>query len=454
MTLTSTNPATGEQLQTYEETSDSGIEAALQASADAFRAHRAASFSERSRPMQAAADILDAEKESFAALMTSEMGKPIAQARAEIGKCAAACRYFAENSEQMLRDETRQSEKGDSFIRYLPIGPILAVMPWNFPFWQVFRFAAPNLMAGNTGILKHASNVSGCALAIADVLRRAGFEEGVFQTLLIPSGRVEPILRDDRVRGATLTGSEKAGAAVARIAGEEIKKTVLELGGSDAFIVMPSADIDKAVEVGVTARIQNNGQSCIAAKRFIVHADIYDEYRDRFAHRMRDLKVGDPTADDTDIGPLVDANAVATIEKQVQQTISHGGRRVFGAERVDGPGAYFSPGVIEEIPKGSPAYDDELFAPVALFFRTASLDEAVTLANGHRYGLGSSFWSNDRDEIEQAINTLDAGSTYVNQMVASDQRLPFGGVKKSGYGRELADEGLKEFLNAKTVAIT
>lgn len=454
MTLASINPTTGETIRTYQETSDADVESALAASHQAFLAHRADKYATRAKHMQAAADILDADKEKFAALMTSEMGKPIAQARAEIDKCASACRYFAEHTEAMLHDHPVKTDKGDSFIRYLPLGPILAVMPWNFPFWQVFRFAAPNLMAGNTGVLKHASNVSGCALAIADVLKRAGFEDGVFQTLLISSKRVEPILRDDRVRAATLTGSEKAGAAVAKVAGEEIKKTVLELGGSDAFIVMPSADLDKAAEIGVKARIQNNGQSCIAAKRFIVHADIYQEYKDRFVDKLMSLKVGDPAKDDTDIGPLVNADAVETLARQVQDSVSGGARRVCGAEAMEGEGAFFKPGLLEDIPRESPAYKDELFGPVALFFEVSSLDDAVTLANDHRYGLGSSFWSQDKEEIQTAINTLDAGSTFVNQMVASDQRLPFGGAKKSGYGRELAAEGLKEFLNTKTVAIS
>ncbi len=454
MPLTSTNPATGETIKTYEEITDSELENALARSHDTFLRHRKHGFDKRTERMQAAADILEAETEDFAQLMTAEMGKPIAQARAEIGKCAAACRFYAENAEEMLRDEKRASDKEGSFIRYLPIGPVLAVMPWNFPFWQVFRFAAPNLMGGNTGILKHASNVSGCALAIADIFKRAGFEDGAFQTILTSSGRIERILRDDRVRAATLTGSEKAGAAVAKIAGEEIKKTVLELGGSDAFIVMPSADIDKAVEVGVTARIQNNGQSCIAAKRFIVHADIYDQYRDKYVERMSALKVGDPTDENNDIGPLVNTDAVETLARQVDETVSAGGKRATGAKPLDRTGAFFEPGVLENIPKDSPAYTDELFGPVALMFKVGSLDEAITLANDHRYGLGSSFWSSDKAEIEQAINTLDAGATFVNQMVASAQSLPFGGAKKSGYGRELASEGLKEFLNTKTVAIS
>lgn len=454
MSMKSVNPATGETLQTYEAASDQDVAAAIGRSHDAFLKHRASAFAERSARMHAAADILDSKKESFAQLMTAEMGKPIVQARAEIDKCASACRFFADRTEDMLRDEQRPSDKQGSFVRYLPIGPVLAVMPWNFPFWQVFRFAAPNLMAGNTGILKHASNVSGCALAIHDVFKAAGFEDGVFQTLLIPSVKVEGLLRDDRVRAATLTGSEKAGAAVARIAGEEIKKTVLELGGSDAFIVMPSADIDKAVEVGATARIQNNGQSCIAAKRFIVHADIYESFRAKFAERMSALRVGDPTDEANDIGPLVNQDAVDELERQVEETVAAGGRRVCGAERIDGTGAYFRPGVLEAIPEGSPAFSDELFGPVGLLFSVGSLDEAIELANDHRYGLGSSFWSSDEAEIQQAINTLDAGSTFVNQMVASDQQLPFGGVKKSGYGRELAADGLKEFLNVKTVAIS
>jgi len=453
MTLTSVNPATGETIKTHKEHSGAEIDAALDRAAHYSRAVRRADFATRAERMRRAADLLDSERDAFAKLMTAEMGKTIAASRAEAEKCAWVCRYYADNAEAFLADETIETDKARSFVRSLPLGPVLAVMPWNFPFWQVMRFAAPALMAGNAGLLKHASNVSGCALAIEDLFRRAGFEDGAFQTLLIGSARVESVLRDQRVMAATLTGSEGAGSAVARVAGAEIKKTVLELGGSDAFLVMPSADLDKAAEIGVKARTINNGQSCIAAKRFIVHAEIYDDYRDRFLERLQALTVGDPMREETDIGPLVSEKAREEVNGQVFDSVGDGAVRAWGAEMMEGPGAFYRPGLLENIPRGCPAWEEEVFAPVALFFRAESFDRAVDLANDHRYGLSSAIWTEDASEQEAAIERLEAGATFINDMTASDPRLPFGGIKKSGYGRELARDGIREFVNRKTVAV-
>lgn len=451
-TLKSVNPATGEPLSEHAEHTDAEIEAALGRAQKAFTANRSQSFDERAKRMHAVADILEDRKDKYAHLMTAEMGKPIKQGRAEIEKCALTCRFYADKAEAFMADE-QIGDDGAQYVRHLPIGPVLAVMPWNFPFWQVVRFAAPNLMAGNTGVLKHAGNVTGCALALHDLFSEAGFAEGSFETLKINSKRVEKIIRDDRIRAVTLTGSEKAGSSVAAIAGEVIKKTVLELGGSDAFIVMPSADLEAAAKVGVDARLTNSGQSCIAAKRFIVHADIYDAYRDAFIAELERQKVGDPTRDETDVGPLVSAEACETLKGQISKTVSMGARRVTGARPKDGVGAFFEPGLLEDIPANSPGAIDEFFGPVALFTRVRSLTEAIDYANDHRYGLGSAIFTNDASEIEAAVNGLDAGSTAVNQKVASTPELPFGGVKASGYGRELARDGILEFTNRKAVSV-
>ncbi|PWE17668.1 NADP-dependent succinic semialdehyde dehydrogenase [Marinicauda salina] len=452
MTIRSINPATGEELETFEAHDEAEIDSALARAERAIRRLGEYGLDGRAERLIRAADILESEAEAFGRMMTAEMGKPLAQAKAEAEKCAWACRHYAETGADMLADEPIEAgDKGRAFVRRLPLGPIFAIMPWNFPFWQVFRFAAPNLMAGNPGVLKHASNVPRCALAIEQVLHRAGFEAGCFQSLLIGSDLAGDVIADDRIRGVTLTGSEKAGAAVARQAGAAIKPTVLELGGSDAFIVMPSADLDEAVETGVAARIQNNGQSCIAAKRFIVHEDVYTEFRDRFVAALEAKIVGDPMHADTDIGPLVDETAAETLMGQVDDTVKAGGKAVLAPEK--GRLSFVTPGVLEQIPPASPGYREELFGPVALMFKAADLDAAIRLANDHAYGLGSSLWSSDEAEIEAAASRLEAGSTYVNQMVASDPRLPFGGVKKSGYGRELAREGLFAFTNAKTIAI-
>ncbi|MGJ3233103.1 MAG: NAD-dependent succinate-semialdehyde dehydrogenase [Oceanicaulis sp.] len=451
--ITVTNPATGEQIAEYDKHGEGDVEAALEAAFEGFQTLWRAGFDSRARRLLKAAELLDAEKDDHAKLMVTEMGKPIAQARAEIDKCALACRFYAENGEAFLADEKLDApEKGRCFIRRLPLGPIFAVMPWNFPFWQVFRFAAPNLMAGNPGILKHSSNTPGCALAIEDVLKRAGFEDGAWSSLLIGSDLSSKVIADSRVRGVTLTGSEGAGSKVAEQAGKAILPSVMELGGSDPFIVMPSADLDEAAKIGVKARVQNNGQSCIAAKRFIVHEQVYEQYRDKFVEHMKALKVGDPMDDDTDVGPLADTKAADTLMDQVAATADGGADSPLPPKR--GEHAFVHPGVLEAIPKGTPGYDDEMFGPVALFFSARDLNAAVGIANDHRYGLGASFWSRDEQEIEHAASTIEAGSTYVNQMVASDPRLPFGGVKKSGYGRELARDGMLEFTNAKTVAVT
>lgn len=451
--LRSVNPATEEVLAEYDQHDANHIDDALNRALSAFERNRSLGFRERAAKMATAADILVNEKDRFARLATSEMGKPLAAAVAEVEKCALACRHYAEQAEAYLTGREIETNADRSFVRYLPIGPVLAVMPWNFPFWQVFRFAAPALMAGNVGLLKHASNVPGTAQAIEDVFIRAGFDAGEFQTLLIGSGPVEKIIADPRVRAVTLTGSERAGAKVAAAAGAAIKKTVLELGGSDPFIVMPSCDLAETVKQAVTARTQNAGQSCIAAKRFLVHADVYDDFADGFAKAMAALAVGDPMEEGTDIGPLAMPQIRDDLVDQVETTVSKGARKLTGAEPVNGKGYYYRPGVLTDIPADSPGYGEELFGPVALLFRVGGLDEAIAIANDTRFGLGSSIWTEDEDEMEQAIDRLEAGATHVNSIVASDPRMPFGGVKSSGYGRELSAEGIREFVNVKTVAI-
>jgi succinate-semialdehyde dehydrogenase/glutarate-semialdehyde dehydrogenase len=403
--------------------------------------------------MMRVAEILEEEKDECAHLMTLEMGKPLKAAVAETLKCATGCRYYAENAEKFLADKIVQTDAKRSFIRYLPIGPILAIMPWNFPFWQVFRFVAPALMAGNVGLLKHASNVPQCALKIEEIVRRAGFAEGVFQTLLIGAGQVDNILNDRRVVAATLTGSEQAGIEVGISAARRIKKVVLELGGSDPFIVMPSADLEAAVATAVDARVQNNGQSCIAAKRFIVSEKIADEFERKFVMRMRDLRVGDPFDENTQLGPLANADAVASLDADVRKTIAAGARALTGGHPLDRPGNFYAPTVLVDIPKGSPAYKEEFFGPVASIFRVANVDQAIQIANDSRFGLGASAWTNDPTEIERFINELEAGMVFLNKMVASDPRVPFGGIKYSGHGRELAENGIREFMNIKTVWI-
>jgi succinate-semialdehyde dehydrogenase/glutarate-semialdehyde dehydrogenase len=451
MAIATVNPTTGETLKTFEPLTPAQIEHKLQLAAAAFQSHRRTSFADRASKMLRAAEILESEKDECAHLMTLEMGKPLKAAVAESLKCATGCRYYAENAERILADEVVQTGAKRSFIRYLPIGPILAIMPWNFPFWQVFRFAAPALMAGNVGLLKHASNVPQCALKIEEILRRAGFAEGVFQTLLIGSGPVDGILNDRRVVAATLTGSEQAGIQVGVSAAKRIKKVVLELGGSDPFIVMPSADLDAAVATAVDARVQNNGQSCIAAKRFIIAEKIADEFERKFVKRMQELRVGDPFDETTQLGPLANADAVTAIHDDVRMTVAAGARVLTGGHPLDRPGNFYAPTVLTDIPQNSPAYNEEFFGPVASIFRVRDIDQAIQVANDSRFGLGASAWTKDSAEVERFVNELDAGMVFLNKMVASDPRLPFGGVKYSGHGRELAANGIREFMNIKTV---
>jgi succinate-semialdehyde dehydrogenase / glutarate-semialdehyde dehydrogenase len=453
MAIATINPATGETLQTFQALSESEIEQKLELAVFTFRAERETPFAERARRMLKAADILERDKEKFAHLMTLEMGKPYKAAVAEAVKCTTGCRYYAENAEHILADEVIETGAKKSFVRYRPIGPILAVMPWNFPFWQVIRFAAPALMAGNVGLLKHASNVPQCALALEQIFLEAGFPAGAFQTLLIGSQQVDAILNDPRVVAATLTGSEQAGIEVGIAAAKRIKKVVLELGGSDPFVVMPSADLDSAVATAVEARVINNGQSCIAAKRFIVHESIAADFEKKFVERMKKLRIGDPFDEKTELGPLATADAVKSLDADVQKTVKAGATLLTGGHKFDLPGNYYAPTVLTNIPKESPAYRAEFFGPVASLFRVKDIDEAIRLANDSRFGLGASAWTTDDRERERFINELESGMVFINKMVASDARIPFGGVKHSGHGRELATNGIREFMNIKTVWI-
>jgi succinate-semialdehyde dehydrogenase/glutarate-semialdehyde dehydrogenase len=453
MAIATINPFNGEVIKTFEPLSEAQIEQKLQLAVTAFRAERKTSFADRATRMRKAADILERDKEKFAHLMTLEMGKPYKAALAEAVKSAGGCRYYADNAEKFLKDEPIDTGAQKSFIRYRPIGPILAVMPWNFPFWQVFRFVAPALMAGNVGLLKHASNVPQCALAIEEIILEAGFPTGTFQTLLIGSQQVEAILNDPRVVAATLTGSEQAGIQVGIAAAKRIKKVVLELGGSDPFIVMPSANLDAAVATAVEARVLNNGQSCIAAKRFIVAEPIAEEFERKFVERMKNLRIGDPFDEKTELGPLATADAVKDLDAGVQQTIKAGGRLLTGGHPLKQPGNFYAPTVLTDIPKESPAYREEFFGPVASLFRVPGIDEAIRLANDSRFGLGASAWTTDDRERERFINELESGMVFINKMVASDPRIPFGGVKHSGHGRELSANGIREFMNITTVSI-
>jgi succinate-semialdehyde dehydrogenase/glutarate-semialdehyde dehydrogenase len=451
MSIASINPADGKTLKTFESLTDSEIGEKLQRAVDTFRSYRQTTLEERESMMRRAAEIIETEKSDLGRLMTTEMGKPIKGAVGEAEKCAWVCRYYAENAKHQLADLPVETNATRSYVRFQPLGPVLAVMPWNFPFWQVFRFAAPALMAGNVGLLKHASNVPQCALAIEDIFRRAGFPEGAFQTLLIGSEAVQRILEDSRVVAATLTGSEPAGRSVAAIAGKQIKKTVLELGGSDPFIVMPSADLAEAVTTAVKARTINNGQSCIAAKRFIVDARIYDEFEFRFVEEMKALRVGDPLKESTDIGPLATEQILKDVDEQVKTSVAAGALLLTGGKRLDRPGNFYEPTVLVNVPTDSPASCEEIFGPVATLFRARDLDEAIQLANSTTFGLGASAWTKERSEQERFVNELEAGCVFINGMVASDPRLPFGGIKNSGYGRELSEFGIREFVNIKTV---
>jgi succinate-semialdehyde dehydrogenase / glutarate-semialdehyde dehydrogenase len=454
MPIASINPATGEKLKEFSPFDDAEIEKRLSRAENAFRKYRRTTFTERSRLLCVVTELLFQEKKNLAEIITLEMGKLFRDSVAEIEKCARGCRFYAENGERFLEDEVAQTDAAESYVEYQPLGPVLAIMPWNFPFWQVFRFAAPALMAGNIGLLKHASNVPQCALAIEEIFCRAGFDDGIFQTLLIEPEQVEKVIVDPRVKAVTLTGSEKAGSAVASTAAREIKKSVLELGGSDAFIVMPSADFETALSTAVKARTINTGQSCIAAKRFMIADQIYDEFLNQFVARMRALKVGDPMDEATEIGPLATEHILQGVHDQVQKTIAAGAKLLTGGNRIQGPGFFYEPTVLVDVPKESPAYREEVFGPVASIFRVRDADEAIELANDTPFGLGSSAWTNDREEQKLFASELDTGMVFINAMVASDPRLPFGGVKRSGFGRELGAAGIREFTNTKTIWIS
>src|SRR4051794_1019427 len=454
MPIATINPATGEVVKKFDALPPAQIDAAIGRSSDAFRALRATSFDQRAGWMRAAADLLEAEQDDLGALLTLEMGKTLTAAKAEVVKCAKACRFYAEHAEQFLADEPADSEAVGAlraYARYQPLGPVLAVMPWNFPLWQAMRFAAPALMAGNTGLLKHASNVPQTALYLGELFARAGFPAGAFQTLLVGSDAVEGILGDPRVCAATLTGSENAGRSIAAIAGRELKKTVLELGGSDPFVVLPSAGLDRAAQVATTARTQNNGQSCIAAKRFIVHTDVYDQFVDTFVAHMSALTVGDPMLDTTDVGPLATEQGRDDVEAQIADAVAKGATVRCGGKRGDGPGWWYPPTVVTDLTPQMRMFSEEVFAPVAGVYRANSIDEAIELANASPYGLGSNAWTADPQEQQRLITELDAGAVFVNGMVTSYPQLPFGGVKNSGYGRELSAAGIREFCNLKTV---
>jgi succinate-semialdehyde dehydrogenase/glutarate-semialdehyde dehydrogenase len=454
MTIATTNPATGETVKRFDEISDEELEMCLERAAAAFQEHRLTSFPQRAGWMLRAAELLDRDQEDLARLMTLEMGKTIKSARAEVAKSARGCRYYAEHAEALLADEPAEARAVGAtaaYARYQPLGVILAVMPWNFPLWQAMRFAAPALMAGNVGLLKHASNVPQSALCLSDLFGRAGFPEGCFQTLLIGSSRVERVIRDPRVAAVTLTGSGPAGAAVAAVAGEMIKPSVLELGGSDAFVVMPSADVEAAAEVATKARCQNNGQSCIAAKRFIVHEAVADGFERRFVENMTALTVGDPFEETTDIGPLAHRAGREEIEELVADAVAKGAKVLCGGERLPGPGWYYPPTVITELTTEMRLYGEEAFGPVAALFRVGGIDEAIELANATGFGLGSNAWTNDEDERRRFVRDLEAGCVFINGMVTSYPELPFGGVKTSGYGRELSAPGIRAFCNLKAV---
>jgi succinate-semialdehyde dehydrogenase / glutarate-semialdehyde dehydrogenase len=451
MAIATVNPATGQLVKSFEPLTSAEIENKLQKATDTFATYRNTTFAYRAERMLKAAAILEQDKEAFAKVMTTEMGKTLRSAVDEAAKCAWVCRYYAENAERFLADEPVETGAKKSYVRYQPLGPVLAVMPWNFPFWQVLRFAAPALMAGNVGLLKHASIVPQSALLIEELFHRAGFPDGAFQTLLIGSREVDRVLGDPRVMAATLTGSEQAGIEVGIGAAKRIKKVVLELGGSDPFIVMPSANLETATSTAVKARIFNNGQSCIAAKRFIVAESIADKFESLFAQKMAALRVGDPFDETTELGPLSTPDGVADLVRDVQKSVEMGAKVLTGGKPLQRPGNFYAPTVLVNIPKESPAYKEEMFGPVASVFRAKDVDDAIRIANDSRFGLGASAWTNDPGEEQKFINGLDAGMVFINRMVASDPRIPFGGVKWSGHGRELGAVGIREFTNMKTV---
>ena len=446
------NPATGAEVESYEDDEWEDVDVALEAATDAFENWRERPVRERERLLADVGAVLRDDVDRYARLITTEMGKPIDQARAEVEKCATACDHYAEHASAYLADEYHPGPAGATIRTvYEPLGPVLAVMPWNFPFWQVFRFAAPYLTAGNVGLLKHASNVPGCALAIEETFADAGYPDGVFQSLLIPSDLVDDVIEDDRVRAATLTGSSGAGRAIASTAGDQLKQTVLELGGSDPFVVLDDADVEQAATSGAWARNQNGGQSCIAAKRFIVADAVYDHFCDAFVEAVEGLTVGDPTDEETDVGPQAREDLLEDLHEQVESSVAAGASVVTGGEPLDRDGAFYPPTVLTDVPDGCPADEEEVFGPVAAIYRVDGEEEAVAKANDTQFGLGASVWTADVERGGRIADELEAGCVYVNELVKSDPRVPFGGVKASGYGRELAAAGIREFLNRKTV---
>ena len=454
MAIASINPATGEKVKEFAPFNDAEIEVRLRRAESASRKYRRTMFSQRSELMAATAELLFQEKDRLAEIITFEMGKLFRASVEEVQKCARGCRFYTDNAWRFLEDEPAQTDAARSYVHYEPLGPVLAVMPWNFPFWQVFRFAAPALMAGNVGLLKHASNVPQCALAIEQIFCRAGFDDGVFQTLLIEPDQVEKIIVDPRVKAVTLTGSEKAGVAVASAAARQIKKSVLELGGSDAFIVMPSANFEGALSSAVKARTINAGQSCIAAKRLLIADELYDEFLDQFVDRMAALKVGDPMDPVTEIGPLATERILKGVNDQVQKSIATGAKLLTGGNRIQRPGFFYEPTVLIDVPREAPVYREEVFGPVASVFRVSDAAEAIEIANDSSFGLGASAWTNNPEEEQLFVSDLETGMVFINAMVASDPRLPFGGVKRSGFGRELGAAGIREFTNTKTIWIS
>ena len=453
MAFQSINPATEAVLATFDEFTAQKTEATLKETDKAFREWRRASVAERAKPMRRAAELLRERKAEYGGLITAEMGKPIAAAEAEVEKCAWACDFYAENAERFLTDQPVRTEARASYVAFEPLGVVLAVMPWNFPFWQVFRFAAPTLMAGNAAALKHASNVPQCALAIEEVFSDAGFPRSCFRTLLLGGAAVDALIADPRIRGVSLTGSDVTGEKVAAAAGKALKKTVLELGGSDPFIVLRDADLHAAAEVAVKARFQNAGQSCIAAKRFIVEENVGDEFERLFAAAIKQLKVGDPTDRSVDLGPLARGDLRDGLDRQVRESVKQGARAVVGGKALPGRGFFYEPTLLTDVTRDMPALREETFGPVAALVRVPDADAAIALANDSQFGLGASLWTQDLERARRLARRIEAGSVFVNAMVASDPRLPFGGVKRSGYGRELADFGIHEFVNIQTVLI-
>jgi len=453
MSIQSINPATGKPLETFQETTPQELDRILSSAHSAFHEWRAVPFAVRAQSMQRAAALLRARKAEYAQTMALEMGKPIVQGEAEVEKCAWVCDYYAEHAEAFLTRAPRETDASTSYIRFDPLGPVLAVMPWNFPFWQVFRFAAPALMAGNTAVLKHASNVPRCALSIEQVFRDAGAPQGVFASVLVGSAAVAGLIADQRIVAATLTGSDRAGSQVAERAGHEIKKTVLELGGSDPFIVLADADVAAAARTAADARLVNSGQSCIAAKRFIVVEPVADQFLSRFIDELRSRKMGDPLVRDTEVGPQARADLRDALHRQVQESLKRGAQRLLGGEMPAGEGAFYPPTVLAEVDKGMPVFDEETFGPVAAVIRAKDETDAIRVANDTSFGLGASLWTRDRARAERLAAEIEAGAVFVNGLVKSDPRLPFGGVKRSGYGRELSEFGIREFVNIKSVWI-